>query len=290
MPWPQRHVGARDVVSRRRGRSRHRQMCSSAKVTPSGKVPITFPGRLGRTPTLPHGGSRMQSGRDRDPQQQHRHWWRTTATARLPQACFMSNPTQGQHTIGRWTCRRTASSRLPLVRTCTERRPCSPSATDSHTRSSLLESDRDAARPVDDGCRSRLRIRLREGRRGAGRFTSLPCLAAGAEWPSVPSPGSSGLAPSGPDEHVTIHVARRAFQFWSIADHAWRTAWGNGEIAVGASAGRDLRLRTTAAPLSRLPRGARLSRRSRTSGRGTGLHAKAKAARPKIAADPKLER
>jgi len=30
----------------------------------------------------------------------------------------------------------------------------------------------------------------------------------------------------GQTKHVTIHVARRAFQFWSVADHAWMTAWG----------------------------------------------------------------
>jgi len=52
----------------------------------------------------------------------------------------------------------------------------------------------------------------------------------------------------GQTKHVTIHVARRAFQFWSVADHAWMTAWGVREIAVGASS-RDIRLRTTDAPL-----------------------------------------
>jgi beta-glucosidase len=52
----------------------------------------------------------------------------------------------------------------------------------------------------------------------------------------------------GQTKHVTIHVARRAFQFWGVADHAWMTAWGVREIAVGASS-RDIRLRTTDAPL-----------------------------------------
>jgi beta-glucosidase len=52
----------------------------------------------------------------------------------------------------------------------------------------------------------------------------------------------------GQTKHVTIHVARRAFQFWSVADHAWMTAWGVREIAVGASS-RDIKLRTTDAPL-----------------------------------------
>ena len=52
----------------------------------------------------------------------------------------------------------------------------------------------------------------------------------------------------GETKHVTIDVPPRAFQFWKVADHAWRTAWGDRQIAVGASS-RDLRLTTTDAPL-----------------------------------------
>ncbi len=52
----------------------------------------------------------------------------------------------------------------------------------------------------------------------------------------------------GQTKHVTIEIAPRAFQFWSAADHAWQTAWGDRQIAVGSSS-RDLRLTTTDAPL-----------------------------------------
>src|SRR4051794_21702630 len=32
---------------------------------------------------------------------------------------------------------------------------------------------------------------------------------------------------AGQTKHVTVAIAPRAFQFWSVADHAWTTAWGD---------------------------------------------------------------
>jgi len=55
------------------------------------------------------------------------------------------------------------------------------------------------------------------------------------------------LAP-GQTKHVAVAIAPRAFQFWSVADHTWTTAWGDRKVAVGSSS-RDLRLAVTDAPL-----------------------------------------
>jgi len=55
------------------------------------------------------------------------------------------------------------------------------------------------------------------------------------------------LAP-GQTKHVTIELAPRAFQYWSVAAHDWATAWGDRQIVVGSSS-RDIRLSTIDAPL-----------------------------------------
>jgi beta-glucosidase len=52
----------------------------------------------------------------------------------------------------------------------------------------------------------------------------------------------------GQTKHVTIAIAPRAFQYWSVPDHTWRTAWGERTIFVAASS-RDLRLSKVDAPL-----------------------------------------
>ena len=67
-------------------------------VNPSGKLPHHVPGRLGRAAALPDRRPRLRPGGDRDPEQQHGHRARTTATARSTPACSLSNPAQGQHT------------------------------------------------------------------------------------------------------------------------------------------------------------------------------------------------
>jgi beta-glucosidase len=48
----------------------------------------------------------------------------------------------------------------------------------------------------------------------------------------------------GQTKHVTIEVAPRAFQYWSVIDHKWVTAFGDRSFAVGSSS-RDIRLSTT---------------------------------------------
>jgi Fibronectin type III-like domain len=55
------------------------------------------------------------------------------------------------------------------------------------------------------------------------------------------------LAP-GERQHVTMQVAPRAFQYWSVGTHDWATAWGDRTIAVGSSS-RDIRLSGVDAPL-----------------------------------------
>ena len=52
------------------------------------------------------------------------------------------------------------------------------------------------------------------------------------------------LAP-GQTKHVTVELAPRAFQFWSVVSHRWETAWGDRTFAVGSSS-RDIRLSTIA--------------------------------------------
>lgn len=55
------------------------------------------------------------------------------------------------------------------------------------------------------------------------------------------------LAP-GETKHVTIHVAQRAFQYWSVDTHNWATAWDTRTVSVGSSS-RDIRLSGVDAPL-----------------------------------------
>ena len=55
------------------------------------------------------------------------------------------------------------------------------------------------------------------------------------------------LAP-GESKHLTIHVAQRAFQYWSVDTHDWATAWGTRTFSVGSSS-RDIRLSSIDAPL-----------------------------------------
>ena len=68
----EREVGARDVVSGRRGRSRDRRRARRRR-DPERQAADHVPRRLGRAPALPDRRPRLQPGGDRDPEQQHGH-------------------------------------------------------------------------------------------------------------------------------------------------------------------------------------------------------------------------
>ena len=88
----------------------------------------------------------------------------------------------------------------------------------------------------------------------------------------------------GQTKHVTIELAPRAFQYWSVVEHAWNTAWGDRRIAVGSSS-RDLRLTTTDAPLKPAAEEVLdLLALVQGAGPGNSLNAKAKAIQAAIAA------
>jgi beta-glucosidase len=52
----------------------------------------------------------------------------------------------------------------------------------------------------------------------------------------------------GQTKHLTIQVGTRAFQYWNVNTHNWATAWGVRTISVGSSS-RDIRLSASDAPL-----------------------------------------
>jgi len=217
-------------------------------VTPSGKLPITFPDGSAARPRFPTDDPGCNPAAIVIPNN-------STGTGANDGNCplypgvFMSNPTQGQHTYRtvdmqangifqgyRWYDVHGKATLFPFGHGLSYTQ---------FTYSSLTVTPRVQSMTVS----------FKVTNSGSVKGDEVPQVYVGSPAsPPVPMAVRAlagfervSLHP-GQTKHVTIHVARRAFQFWSIADHAWRTAWGNREIAVGASA-RDLRLRTTAAPL-----------------------------------------
>jgi beta-glucosidase len=91
----------------------------------------------------------------------------------------------------------------------------------------------------------------------------------------------------GQTKHVTIQLAPRAFQYWSVAAHDWVTAWGDRTISVGSSS-RDLRLSGVDAPLKPAAEEVLdLIAAARGVGPGKSLENKAKAIQAAIAANQK---
>ena len=93
----------------------------------------------------------------------------------------------------------------------------------------------------------------------------------------------------GETRHVTVELAPRTFQYWDVSAHAWTTAWGDRTIAVGASS-RDLRLSKVDAPLKPAAEEVLdLLAAVRGVGPGTSLEAKVKQIQAAIAAGSKAD-
>jgi len=217
-------------------------------VTPSGKLPITFPDGSAARPRFPTDDPGCSPAAIVIPNN-------STGTGANDGNCplypglFMSNPTQGQHTYRtvdmqangifqgyRWYDVHGKATLFPFGHGLSYTQ---------FTYSSLTVRPRVQSMTVS----------FKVTNSGSVKGDEVPQVYVGSPAsPPVPMAVRAlagfervSLHP-GQTKHVTIHVARRAFQFWSVADHAWMTAWGVREIAVGASS-RDIRLRTTDAPL-----------------------------------------
>jgi beta-glucosidase len=217
-------------------------------VNPSGKLPITFPDGSSARPRFPTDDPGCDPSAIVIPNN-------STGTGANDGNCplypgvFTSNPTQGQHTYR--TVDMQANGIFQGYRWY-----------DVHAKAPLF--------PFGHGLSytsftySHLIVTPRVGAMTVSFDVTNSGRVQGAEVPQVyvGSPASPpvqmavralagfdrvSLAP-GQTKHVTVAIAPRAFQFWSVADHTWTTAWGDRQIAVGSSS-RDLRLTATDAPL-----------------------------------------
>jgi beta-glucosidase len=93
-------------------------------------------------------------------------------------------------------------------------------------------------------------VRFRLANTGSVDADEVPQVYLGA--PAAPPPGvqfprRSLVAfgrvhvPAGESRTITLHVAPRRLQYWSVASAGWVTASGSRMLSVGASS-RDLRL------------------------------------------------
>src|SRR3984893_4945234 len=218
------------------------------KVTPSGKLPITFPDGSAARPRFPTDDPGCNPAAIVSP---HNSQGARADGRNCPlyPGVFMSNPTQGQHTYRTVDMQANGIFQGYPWEDVHGKAPLFPFGHGlSYTQltySSLTVTPRGRAMTVS----------FKVTNSGSVKGDEVPQVYVGSPAsPPVPMAVRAlagfervSLRP-GQTKHVTIHVARRAFQFWSVADHAWRTAWGDREIAVGASS-RALRFRTTAAPL-----------------------------------------
>jgi len=253
-------------------------------VTPSGKLPITFPDGSAARPRFPTDDPGCNPAAIVIPNN-------STGTGANDANCplypgvFMSNPTQGQHTYRtvdieangifqgyRWY---DVHAKAPLF-------PFGHGLSYTQfTYSNLTVTPRVRAMTVSFNVKNS----------GSVKGAEVPQVYVGSPAsPPVPM-AVRALAgfervslDQGETKHVIIEVAPRAFQFWSVADHTWRTAWGDRQIAVGASS-RDLRLTTTDAPLKPAAEEVLdLLAAVQGVGPGNSLDAKAKAVQAAIAA------
>jgi beta-glucosidase len=217
-------------------------------VTPSGKLPITFPDGSAARPRFPTDDPGCNPAAIVIPNN-------STGTGANDGNCplypgiFMSNAVQGPHTYR--TVDMEANGIFQGYRWY-----------DLHGRAPLF--------PFGHGLSytrfaySHLKVKSRVGamtvsfdvrNSGSVRGAEVPQVYVGAPAsPPVPMAVQAlagfqriSLRP-GQRKHVVIRIAPRAFQYWSTAEHEWTTAWGDRTIAVGSSS-RDLRLSTADAPL-----------------------------------------
>ena len=252
-------------------------------VTPGGKLPITFPDGSAARPRFPTDDPGCNPAAIVIPNN-------STGTGANDGNCplypgvFMSNPAQGQHTYRtvhmeangifqgyRWYDVHAKAPLFPFGHGLSYTR---------FTYSNLTVKPRVRAMTVSFNVKNSGSVKGAEVPQVyVGSPASPPAMAvralAGFERVSL-DPGET--------KHVTIDVPPRAFQFWKVADHAWRTAWGDRQIAVGASS-RDLRLTTTDAPLKPAAEEVLdLLAAVQGVGPGNSLDAKAKAVQAAIAA------
>jgi beta-glucosidase len=217
-------------------------------VTPSGKLPITFPDGSAARPRFPTDDPGCNPAAIVIPNN-------STGTGANDGNCplypgvFMSNAVQGQHTYR--TVDMEANGIFQGYRWY-----------DLHGRAPLF--------PFGHGLSytrftySHLKVKPRVGamavsfevrNSGSVRGAEVPQVYVGAPAsPPVPMAVRAlagfrriSLRP-GQQKHVVIRIAPRAFQYWSTAEHEWTTAWGDRTIAIGSSS-RDIRLSTVDGPL-----------------------------------------
>ena len=253
-------------------------------VTPSGKLPITFPDGSAARPRFPTDDPGCNPAAIVIPNN-------STGTGANDGNCplypgvFMSNPAQGQHTYR--TVHMEANGIFQGYRwyDVHAKAPLFPFghglSYTQFTYSNLTVTPRVRAMTVSFNVKNS----------GSVKGAEVPQVYVGSPAsPPVPM-AVRALAgfervslDQGETKHVIIEVAPRAFQFWSVADHTWRTAWGDRQIAVGASS-RDLRLTTTDAPLKPAAEEVLdLLAAVQGVGPGNSLDAKAKAVQAAIAA------
>jgi len=217
-------------------------------VTPSGKLPITFPDGSAARPRFPTDDPGCNPAAIVIPNN-------STGTGANDGNCplypgvFMSNPTQGQHTYRTVDIKANGIFQGYRWYDVHAKAPLFPFghglSYTQFTYSNLTVTPRVRAMTVSFNVKNS----------GSVKGAEVPQVYVGSPAsPPVPMAVRAlagfervSLDP-GETKHVIIEVAPRAFQFWSVADHTWRTAWGDRQIAVGASS-RDLRLTTTDAPL-----------------------------------------
>ena len=217
-------------------------------VNPSGKLPITFPDGSDARPRFPTDDPGCDPAAIVIPNN-------STGTGAIDGNCplypgvFMSSPSQGMHTYR--TVDMTPNGIFQGYRWW-----------DLHGKTPLF--------PFGHGLSyttfgySNLTLTPGVGTMTVGFDVTNTGSVAGTEVPQV-YVGSSASAPvpmasralagfqrvslaPGERQHVTIQVAQRAFQYWSVDTHNWATAWGDRTFAVGSSS-RDIRLSGVDAPL-----------------------------------------
>jgi beta-glucosidase len=217
-------------------------------VDPSGKLPITFPDGSAARPRFPTDDPGCDPSAIVIPNN-------STGTGANDGNCplypgvFTSNPTQGQHTYRTVDMQTNGIFQGYRWYDVHAKAPLFPFGHGlSYTRfsySHLLVTPRVGAMTVSFDVTNS----------GSVQGAEVPQVYVGSPAsPPVPMAVRAlagfdrvSLAP-GETKHLTIEIAPRAFQYWSVADHAWTTAWGDRQIAVGSSS-RDLRLSATDAPL-----------------------------------------
>ena len=253
-------------------------------VTPSGKLPITFPDGSAARPRFPTDDPGCNPAAIVIPNN-------STGTGANDGNCplypgvFMSNPTQGQHTYRTVDIKANGIFQGYRWYDVHAKAPLFPFghglSYTQFTYSNLTVTPRVRAMTVSFNVKNS----------GSVKGAEVPQVYVGSPAsPPVPMAVRAlagfervSLDP-GETKHVIIEVAPRAFQFWSVADHTWRTAWGDRQIAVGASS-RDLRLTTTDAPLKPAAEEVLdLLAAVQGVGPGNSLDAKAKAVQAAIAA------